>query len=116
MKQEKNELRARLVAEFERRLDEALKELGDLGTVRLEDVEALGVKVGARTAQGVSQGVVEVGSGQTAEGEACPKCGGGIHYVKGLKRRYLRMRSGEVSIERAYYYCSQCGCGHFPPG
>jgi hypothetical protein len=44
----------------------------------------------------------------------CPECGRRMHR-KGKKKRYLRTRSGETELERAYFYCQTCSTGLFPP-
>jgi hypothetical protein len=46
---------------------------------------------------------------------ACPQCAATMRY-KGKKSKYMRSRSGEMAIQRPYYYCQACQQGHFPPG
>jgi predicted RNA-binding Zn-ribbon protein involved in translation (DUF1610 family) len=55
------------------------------------------------------------GTGQEAPGPQCPECGKEMRY-KGLKERGLATSVGEIDLERAYYYCPDCGQGFFPPG
>jgi hypothetical protein len=45
----------------------------------------------------------------------CPGCGQPMQ-PKGQKQRYLRTRSGDVLLQRPYFYCAQCRRGYFPPG
>jgi hypothetical protein len=33
-----------------------------------------------------------------------------------MKRKYVVTETGEVEVERAYYYCETCKRGIFPPG
>lgn len=109
------EVRARLVAEYEARLDEALAALGSDGEVTLEQIENRAAQLGREIAQQLNQTVLEADSGQSAVGPSCPQCKHEMSY-KGLKPRYLRTRNGEVCVKRAYYYCADCRCGLFPPG
>jgi hypothetical protein len=48
-------------------------------------------------------------------GPACPECGREMHY-KDMKKTTIETRSGEMGLERAYYYCKDCRGGLFPPG
>ncbi len=48
-----------------------------------------------------------------AEQPICAQCGQRLQ-AKGKKRHYIRTRSGEVEVERSYYYCSKCQQGVFP--
>jgi hypothetical protein len=35
---------------------------------------------------------------------------------KGPKKKVVESQIGEISMERGYYYCGECGAGVFPPG
>jgi len=48
-------------------------------------------------------------------GPVCGECGREMHY-KGHKKRHIVSSTGEVTLERAYYYCERCRRGYFPPG
>jgi hypothetical protein len=50
----------------------------------------------------VTTALLESRSGQSVPGPRCPTCGQEMHY-KAEKHRYLRTRSGDVEVERAYY-------------
>jgi hypothetical protein len=43
----------------------------------------------------------------------CPHCGEAARFVEYRPKTFLSAL-GEVTLERAYYHCSQCGQGHFP--
>ena len=47
-------------------------------------------------------------------GPACPTCGREMHY-KGMKGVRVGGRTGEIEVERAYFYCDRCRSGLFPP-
>jgi hypothetical protein len=51
---------------------------------------------------------------QPAEGLRCPKCGEDMEN-KGKRKRTVRGPEGPIELERAYYYCSACKQGFFPP-
>ena len=52
---------------------------------------------------------------ERGEVPVCEACGGGMRY-RGNPMRKVGHREGEVAMERAYYYCDQCGGSLFPPG
>lgn len=53
------------------------------------------------------------GDGSYAEA-VCPECGGAME-ASGRRRRGVSHAEGEVSVERAYHHCAECGQGFFPP-
>ena len=55
------------------------------------------------------------GDGEVLEGLICPECGEPMIY-KGKPKREVIHLEGETGLERAYYYCTQCEAGLFPPG
>lgn len=55
------------------------------------------------------------GSGEVVEGIVCEKCGGEMEY-KGEPKRDVECLEGETKLHRAYYHCSHCEGGIFPPG
>jgi hypothetical protein len=107
------ELKAKLLANYETMLDEVLSQ----GQERLTLTEIEELALGARTEVGkqVTAALLEAGQGQNTAVLRCKECGQVLHN-KGEKHRYLRTRSGEVELERIYYYCPQCRAGLFPPG
>jgi hypothetical protein len=56
------------------------------------------------------------GSGQVAQGQACPDCGEAMVYKGEPKREIEHYLEGETELKRAYYYCPACERGLFPPG
>jgi hypothetical protein len=47
--------------------------------------------------------------------EKCKTCGRELRN-KGQKKKVVESQIGEISMERGYYYCGECGAGIFPPG
>ena len=54
------------------------------------------------------------GDGEVVEGVKCPKCGEAMTY-KGRPSREVEHLEGETELRRAYYHCSGCESGLFPP-
>ena len=52
---------------------------------------------------------------ERVDAPVCEACGGAMRY-RGDPTRRVEHREGEVTMERAYYYCDQCGGSLFPPG
>ncbi len=46
-------------------------------------------------------------------GPQCERCGKEMHY-KGMKSKHVIAETGEMDVERAYYYCETCKSGLFP--
>jgi len=114
MKRKREEIKAELMRQLEHWVEKAL-EAGEsqLSLTEIEDL-ALGVRqqVGQQLISGLTEQQVEQ---EKAKLPNCATCGKHMH-PKGMKRRYVRTRSGEVHLERNYYYCSTCQVGFFPPG
>jgi len=108
------QLKAKLMAQVEVLVEEALRQ-GE-GPLTLEEIEDIALSGRDQLAQTLTGGLVEQ---QANTGDAdpprCPDCGQPMR-PKGKKGRHLRTRSGETRMERDYFYCAACGRGHFPPG
>ena len=113
MRQSKEELKARLMAEAETAIDQLLAGAGEKEDLQLSDIERLARTAGQRMMQRFTEGLVKAEAGQE-ESRDCPECGREMRY-KGRKKRDLVAETGEVKLERAYYYCPSCRKGFFPP-
>jgi hypothetical protein len=80
----------------------------------LSEIEEIALSVRAQVGEAVTQVLVEHQAAPSVPGPVCEECGAEMHY-KGLKKRRLVTRSGEVDWERPYYYCPTCQRGLFPP-
>ncbi len=105
------ELRMRIT----RLVDEALAEARKDTPLSLSEIEDIALAVRAKVGQEVAQTLVREQAAVSIPGPTCVKCGREMHY-KGLKKRRMVSRSGEVDWERPYYYCEPCRRGFFPPG
>lgn len=107
-------VKAEIMSKLEKLVDEAL----DCGKtpLTLTQIEELALGVGGKLEEAITGGLVEQQTSQiNPQIPDCPLCGQRMHR-KGNKTRYVRTRSGEMEIERPYFYCKTCRTGHFPPG
>ncbi len=51
---------------------------------------------------------------RSADGGACPACGGVLRCVERARGRRLQGLVGDYTLPRAYYQCVACGQGHVP--
>jgi hypothetical protein len=80
----------------------------------LSEIEDIALKARERIGAAVTQALVAHQAPQGVPGPVCEGCGTEMHY-KGLKKRRVVTRSGEIEWERPYYYCATCRRGIFPP-
>jgi hypothetical protein len=113
MSQARATVKAELMAKYEALLDELLSE--NTEGLSLTEIEELAIHTRGRVGEQVTTALLDSRRGQQMPGPHCPGCGQQMRY-KGEKHRYLRTRSGDIDIERAYYYCPVCRAGLFPPG
>jgi uncharacterized protein YbaR (Trm112 family) len=115
-KNAEDELKARLMAELAGEIEKLLAEAEGRGTVTLTEIERMVGEAGRRIQQRIAERLVEEAARvQGAERVVCPECGGRLRY-KGQKGRWIATTSGEVKVERGYFYCEKCRAGIFPPG
>jgi len=114
MSQSVAELKAKLVRQYEALLDAVLGADEATNGQTLEAIEDRALDIRAEVGRQVSAALVELNSGPSVPGPRCAGCGREMHY-KGRKHRYVRTRSGDIALARAYYYCETCHSGIFPP-
>jgi DNA-directed RNA polymerase subunit RPC12/RpoP len=111
-----DKLKARLMAEVEAEIEKLLAEAGDRGSVTLSEIEWVVGEAGGRIEQRLMERLVEEAAREQGQARVrCPECGRKLRY-KGQKERWVATTSGEVKVERGYFYCEACGKGVFPPG
>ncbi len=115
MRKTRAEIKAELLAQYAGMLDEVLSQGETKAGLTLTDIEEMALRTRAEVGEHVTAALLEMQGEPSVPGPRCPSCGQEMRY-KGQKHRYLRTRSGEVEMERAYYYCPTCRRGHFPPG
>jgi uncharacterized protein with PIN domain len=106
-------LKARLMAEAEEAIDRLLGGKREQEELQLSDIERLVRTAGEQVMERFTNEIVAE-EAQSVESRICPECGQKMRY-KGRKARDLVTETGEVRLERAYYYCPRCQKGFFPP-
>jgi phage terminase large subunit GpA-like protein len=115
MSQNKEQLKARLKEQLSKEIDELVESYNAESRPTLSDIETMALTLSAKMSQATTQTLVETNEQhRRAEQIMCPDCGQKARH-KGTKSRYIATRSGEVQVERIYYYCEACRKGFFPP-
>ena len=109
----KEALKAQLMAGAEAAIEELLA--GRKAENTLSEIENLVEATGHSLQQDLTGTLVKLAGQPSGPGPMCEQCGREMRY-KGQKKRQVVTKTGEVEIERAYYYCKACQCGTFPPG
>jgi hypothetical protein len=113
MAQVSGDLKARMMAEAEEAIDRMLAEKGKRGKLQLGDIERMVREAGQQVMERFTNEMVTE-EAQGKESDICPECGQKMRY-KGRRARDLVTETGEVRMERAYYYCPRCQKGVSPP-
>ncbi len=110
------ELRARMLAEAEKVIKDRLADKPATSQMQLADIERwvlrTGQEVQARLLKELAQASQEV---QNAEVPLCEQCGSRMQR-RGTRLRQVVSEVGEMTLERGYYVCPECGASLFPPG
>ena len=113
MAQVSKDLKARMMAEAEEAIDGMLAEKSKRQKLQLGEIERMVREAGQQVMERFTNEMVSE-EAQGEESNICPECGQEMRY-KGRKARDLVTETGEVRMERAYYYCPRCQKGVFPP-
>ena len=116
MKRTHDELKAELLAAAEEMIDELLEWHERTEAPTLTEIEDAILDLRKRLGDRMEQVVIEDQEAtHPVPGPACPMCGREMHY-KGMKKLTTSGRTGDIELERAYFYCDRCRRGLFPPG
>jgi uncharacterized protein with PIN domain len=116
MKRSRAELEATMLAEAKEIIDELLEWHEKTKAPTLTEIEDTVLELRKRMGERMTKMVIDKQEAvRPVPGPACPECGREMHY-KDMKKTTIEARSGEVALERAYYYCKGCRGGLFPPG
>ena len=108
--------RARLLAKATQAIDEYLEWEEQNPKPDLTQIEDIALKLRKEFGQEIAQVAIENQAERTpAPGPRCAKCGAEMRY-KGKKRTRVESRTGNLDVERGYYYCPKCKERLFPPG
>ena len=112
----KAEKRARLLAKAAQAVDEYLEWEEKNLRPDLTQIEDMALQLRKEFGQEIAQVAIESQVERTpAPGPTCAKCRKEMRY-KGKKRTRVESRTGELDVERGYYYCPKCKERLFPPG
>ena len=111
---DKKALKARLLERYTSQLDEMLEQLEVDKALNLTEIEEIALELRYQVGQSTTEALAVNASQQQEVDVFCPSCQERMRY-KGRKRKWIKTRSGDVQIERPYYYCEACRTGHFPP-
>ena len=110
------ELRAKLLAEAERSIDELLDWTDQTPRPNLTEIETSVLRLRKQMGEQAAQAVIGAQDAQCpVPGPLCPRCQREMHY-KDTKAQTVESRVGQLHISRGYYYCETCHQSLFPPG
>ncbi len=110
-----DELKARLLAEAEKAIDEMLAEKPAAGSLSLADIERLALKSGAHFEAGILKELgQEESEVESSHDQICERCGSRMQR-RGKSGRRVKTEAGTTHLDRAYYVCPGCGASLFPP-
>jgi DNA-directed RNA polymerase subunit RPC12/RpoP len=110
------ELKARLLAETEKALEQVMGSRPAAKMMSLRDIEGLAVRAGAEVSAGVQKVLSEAASqAQCGQEQVCPQCGTRMQR-RGMHGRRIITEAGTSELERTYYACAGCGHHFFPSG
>lgn len=114
MKRTRAQMKAELLTQAEAAIDELLNEADMHSQPTLTEIEDLVLRVRQELGQTMAQALLD-NQTEVTPSHPCPTCGREMH-LKGRKGKGLQTRVGAAALTRAYYYCSPCRRGLFPPG
>jgi hypothetical protein len=116
MKLSRAELKAKLMAEIEMKVDELLDWNEQNQKPTLTQIEEAVLKMRKQVGEEAANDLVaSQASTGTSERPMCPTCGQAM-VNKGYRENQIESRAGSLRTHRIYYYCSDCQTGTFPPG
>jgi uncharacterized protein with PIN domain len=109
------ELRAKLLAEAERSIDELLDWTDQTPQPNLTQIENAVLRLRKQLGEQAAQAVIETQAAQRpVPGPRCPTCQREMHY-KDTKAQTIESRVGQLQVSRGHYYCETCHQSLFPP-
>jgi len=111
MSTNRDELKAKLLAQAEAAIDKMLSDARLNEHMTLSDIEAV---VGISEADFRQRALEEIIGMQQENARTCPLCGSQLRNKGKRNKRVVTLR-GETEIERNYYHCETCQTGYFPP-
>lgn len=111
MSTNRDDLKAKLLAQAEAAIDKMLCDERLNERMTLSDIEAVVGGSAADFRQGTLEEMIAM---QQESAKQCPLCGSPLRNKGKHKKRLVTLR-GETDVERNYYQCESCRTGYFPP-
>lgn len=111
---DKESLKARLMKRYSEQLDKMFDQLSEDEPLHLTQIEEAALQTRQRVGQSITEELVTSESQKREADVFCPECQA-VMRSKGMKKKWVKTRSGAVQVNRPYYYCDPCKAGHFPP-
>lgn len=112
----KDEIRARLLAEAGKVVDEILAIKPDADVIKLDEIERLALQGRAQFGTSLVQALSEEArDAEEATVPTCERCGSRMHR-RGHPGRQVMTEAGTMKLERTYWVCPECGASLFSPG
>jgi uncharacterized protein with PIN domain len=109
------EQKARLLAEAEKLIDQALDWTDTTERPNLTQIETIVLELRRQFGKTLAENMIAAQpAAQPVEAPPCPQCGQAMQ-SKGGKDKTVVAQVGEVQMERTHYYCPTCERGLFPP-
>lgn len=112
MPREKEDLKAKLLAQAEAAIEAMMRDASVNPQMTLSEMERAVGEVSSQLEQGIMQELVN--TSQEKGAKLCPECGGKLRN-KGKRPKRVETVRGDIEVERDYYACVGCGTGYFPP-
>ena len=111
MKEDKDKLKAEMMAEAEEIIEELLKWDEKNPKPTLTQIEDIVLELRKRMGERMAEAMIEKQENKRpVPGPRCGECGGEMRY-KGQKQNRVGSRAGELRLERGHYYCPKCKLG-----
>lgn len=111
---DKKALKAKLLAQYQAHLDDALDQIDENHRFHITEIEDIALEVRQEVGKDVTTALTDEESQHREVDVACPDCQQRMR-AKGNKQKWVKTRTGMAQIARSYYYCEACETGHFPP-
>ncbi len=117
MKRTREEMKADLLAQAEAAIELLIGWSEDTPEPSFAQIEEVVMRLHKQWSEQMAQALLQEQQAavQSVPGPACLTCGREMRY-KGQKAHPVESKVGTVQLQRAYYYCSRCQQGLFPPG
>lgn len=115
MRLDKKALKARLLKRYSEQLDVILEQVDADKRLHLTEIEDMALQARQDVGRSITEELATSESQKREVDLPCAECEKLMRY-KGIKPKWVKTRTGDVQIERPYYYCEHCRTGHFPPG